>query len=94
MYDEIIDDEKYYVLNKDTAAFKAGAIFRRSCGKYAPISDIWDILHVEGGQFSAPEVVENSEDWYRRVYLVGGKFVNQDQAIAAIADLVEDGPAK
>lgn len=96
---DVISEHKYYVINKDTPGHVAGAILWNDLkglgGSYKAISDMWDTGAMNDCKSKVgydPHLVENSPDWYRRVYLVGGKFVNQDQAIKAIADLVEDGP--
>lgn len=93
---DVISEDQYYVVNKDTPAYMAGAILRRRAGysSYSVISNIWNTDARDKSSSSGTDatIVENSPDWYRRVYLVGGKFVNQDQAITEVAALVQDGP--
>lgn len=71
--------EKFYRVKKDTYLFTSGAILsnKENSTQYKAIDDIW---HVEGNDILkkfldgqpgvAADVVENSPDWFERVYKV------------------------
>ena len=71
--------EKFYRVKKDTYLFTAGAILsnKENSTQYKATDDIW---HVEGNETLrkfldgapavAADVVENSPDWFERVYKV------------------------
>ena len=71
--------EKFYSVKKDTYLFTAGAILsnKENSTQYKATDDIW---HVEGNETLrkfldgapavAADVVENSPDWFERVYKV------------------------
>jgi hypothetical protein len=71
--------DKFYRVKKDTYLFTAGAILsnKENSTQYKATDDIW---HVEGNETLrkfldgapavAADVVENSPDWFERVYKV------------------------
>lgn len=65
-----MSNEKYYRLTKDSATHKKGAIFQKKEVNYSAISDLWDEESLKNGVSWAecPAVIENSPEWYERVY--------------------------
>ena len=71
--------EKFYRLLKDIWCLKAGAILGTKDGSrgYFPISDVWNVegndaftKSLESGWCEKEGLVENSPEWFERVYKV------------------------
>lgn len=87
---------KYYRVKKDLPAWNAGAILKLdSCDNtYVSINDLWDSTAVEKVEDSVCEhagIVENSPEWFERVYEVGllgkTKYLVKDAAQKAYSEL-------
>lgn len=67
---------KFYKVLQDTPLFLKGAILRKDNDNenYIPISDLWNTdsveKHLDDSAVEYDKVVENSPEWYQRVYEV------------------------
>lgn len=77
---EIDLDTTFYRAIKDSFLWREGAILAfqgssGSSGGYCPIEDIWDATEFNGDEYISTDIIENSPDWFERVYPLqrGGK---------------------
>lgn len=61
---------KYYRVLKDTPLLRAGAIISdvETTRGYTAISDVWDSIEGLEGYWEGVYLVENSPEWFERVY--------------------------
>jgi hypothetical protein len=102
-YNTINMTDKLYRVKKDTYVWVEGAIIKKNTdGDYQAINDIWNVegndeltKFLEKGNFYvSAEVVENSPDWFERVYKVsslkGMLYVVKDKMKKILSKTVVD----
>ena len=67
---------KYYRVKQDNFMWQKGAILESndqgSKGGYQPVdnTDLWDTTDLNGDEFISKRIIENSPEWFERVYKV------------------------
>ncbi len=85
---------KFYRVKQDNPVWKQGAIIKEESGGYVGISDLWNVSeHEDADTQYGSYTVENSPDWFERVYelsmLGKTKYVLKEAAMKRHEEMFE-----
>ncbi len=64
------ESNKFYKVLKDLPAWEAGAIIRLNSDGYTSVNELFNKEHTGGEYYETSRIVENSPEWFERVYPV------------------------